>query len=138
MSLKYCTGSHTKHRLLFHLVFLPKYRRKVLNKPIAQRLKNLFYEACKVNNWWIDELEIQPDHIHMIIQIRPNVRLSDVVKILKGGSSKVIRKEFPDLKDFLWGDNFWATGYFAESVGKVNYSTMKDYIKNQNLKHATD
>ena len=138
MSLKYWTGSHTKHRLLFHLVFLPKYRRKVLNKPVAIRLKNLLYEGCKVNNWWIDELEILPDHIHLLIQIRPSEKLSDVVRILKGGTSKVIRKEFPDLKEFLWGDNFWATGYFVESVGKVNYSTMKEYIQNQNLKHATD
>jgi hypothetical protein len=63
MSLKYWTGSHTKHRLLFHIVFLPKYRRKVMNKPVANRLKNLFYEGSKINNWWIDELEIQPDQI---------------------------------------------------------------------------
>ena len=138
MTLKYWTGSHTKHRLLFHLVFLPKYRRRVLNRKVASRLRSLFYEGCKFNDWWIDELEILPDHVHMLIQIRPTDTFSSVVKVLKGGTSKVIRKEFPDLKEFLWGDNFWATGYFVESIGKTNYSTMKKYIQNQNTKYATD
>lgn len=138
MSLKYWTGSHTKHRILFHLVFVPKYRRQVLSKTIASRLKNLFYEACKDNNWWIDELEILNDHVHMLIQIRPSQSVSSVVKILKGGTSRTLRQEFPDTREFLWGDNFWSTGYFAESIGKQNYSTMKKYIQEQNSQHATD
>lgn len=138
MSLKYWTGSHTKHRLLFHLVFIPKYRRAVLSIPIATRLKNLFYEACKDNDWWIDELEILPDHLHMLIQIRPNESLSSVVKALKGGTSKVLREEFPGEREFRWSDNFWSTGFFAESIGKQNYDSVKKYIQDQSSQYATD
>lgn len=138
MSLKYWTGSHTKYRLLFHLVFIPKFRRDVLSTPIATRLKNLFYEACKDNNWWIDELEILPDHVHMLIQIRPNESLSSVVKILKGGSSKVLREEFPNTREFRWSDDFWSTGFFAESIGKQNYDSVKKYIQDQSSQYATD
>ena len=63
----------------------------------------------------------------------PTDTISSVVKILKGGTSKIIRKEFPDLEEFLWGDNFWACGFFAETVGRVNYADVKKYIQNQNI-----
>ena len=119
---------------MFHLVWIPKYRKRILDGEVAKRLKSLFYEGCKFNDWWIDELEILTDHVHMLIQIRPTDSVSNVVKVLKGGTSKVIRKEFPDLEEFLWGENFWATGYFAESVGGVNYADVKKYIKEQNTR----
>ena len=67
----------------------------------------------------------------MLIQLRPNMSISKVVQILKGGSSKKIRKEFPKLKELLWGNNFWAEGYFFETVGKVNLNVVRDYIRNQ-------
>ena len=61
---RYATGAHTKHRLQYHLVWIPKYRKRVLQGKIAIRLKDLLYEACKVNGWWISEMSIQDDHIH--------------------------------------------------------------------------
>lgn len=114
---------------MLHLVFTPKYRKRVLRGKIASRLKGLFYEACKINEWWIDELKVLTDHVHMIIQIQPRYSVATVVQILKGGSSKVIREEFSELEEFLWGDSFWADGYFAESVGKVTYEQIKKYIR---------
>jgi len=113
------------------LVWIPKYRKRVLKGKISTRLKGLFYEACKVNRWWIDELQILDNHVHMLIQIKPSESVADVVQRLKGGSSMVIRREYPELEDFLWGDSFWADGYFAETVGQVNEQVIKDYIKNQ-------
>lgn len=138
MILDFRSGSHTKHRIIFHFIFVPKYRRRVISKPIAIRLKNLFFEACKDNNWFIDEIEILPDHSHLIIQIKPKDSIASVAKILKGGSSRVIRQEFPKIREFLWGDNFWATGYFAESLGVKNLDSMKRYIQNQTQHHGTD
>lgn len=79
-------------------------------------------------------MNIQPDHVHMLIQIKPRESVASVVQLLKGGSSKVIRSEFPDLEEYLWGDSFWSDGYFAESVGVTNEKVIKEYIKNQ---HAT-
>lgn len=68
----------------------------------------------------------------MLLQTRSSERISDVVQIFKGGSSRVIRLEHPELEEFLWGDSFWADGYFAETVGKLNEQTIREYIKNQN------
>jgi len=67
----------------------------------------------------------------MLIQYHPRESISEVVQILKGGTSRVIRSEFPELEEFLWGDSFWSDGYFAESIGKVNEDVIKKYIKAQ-------
>jgi len=128
---RYWTGSHTKHRLQIHLVWIPKYRKRVLRGKIVSRLKKLLYEACKLNQWWIGELSIQDDHVHILIQIKPNEAVAEVVQRLKGGTSRVIRKEFAEFEEFLWGDSFWADGYFAESVGKVDEEVIRKYIKTQ-------
>jgi putative transposase len=127
----YKTGSHTKYRLMYHLVWIPKYRKRVLKGKIAERLSELFYQCAEMNRWEIEELNIQPDHVHMMIQLKTTISISNAVQSLKGGSSRIIRKEFPELEEFLWGDSFWADGYFAETVGQVNETVMRNYIQNQ-------
>ena len=129
---EYRTGSSTKHRLLTHLVWCPKYRRRVLLGEVVSRLDELFRQAAEVNEWKILQLNIQKDHVHLLIQTNPRESIAEVVHKFKGGSSFVIRKEFPDLEEFLWGDSFWCDGYFAESVGQTNEKVIKEYIKNQN------
>lgn len=84
-----------------------------------------------MNGWEIHELNIQRDHVHLLLQINPRESLSHVMQILKGESSFVIRKEYPDLEEFLWGDSFWGDGFFAESVGQKNEKVIRAYIKNQ-------
>jgi putative transposase len=98
---------------------------------MAIRLKKLLYEASRINRWWISELSIQEDHIHLIIQTKPKESVAEVVQRLKGGTSRVIRKEYPELEEFLWGDSFWADGYFAETVGNVDEEVVRRYIKEQ-------
>lgn len=128
---EYKTGASTKHRLLTHLVWCPKYRRRVLIGKIARRLTDLFVQAGEINDWDIIELNVQKDHVHMLIQTNPRESIASVVQKLKGGSSYIIRKEYPELEEFLWGDSFWCDGYFAESVGQVNEEVIRAYIKNQ-------
>ena len=131
MALKYWHGGHTKHRLTYHIVWIPKFRKRVLRGKVADRVRDLIFEACTMNWWWVEEIKILPNHIHLLIQVQPKVSVSKVVQTLKGGTSKVIRKEFGDeLEEFIWGDSFWADGYFAETVGKLNLSEIKKYIKN--------
>lgn len=67
----------------------------------------------------------------MIIQMNPSDSVSEAVQILKGGTSRVIRQEFPDLEEFLWGDSFWADGYFAETIGNVDEEIIRKYIRDQ-------
>ena len=138
MVKKYKAGAHTKHRLLFHLVFRPKYRRRILKYKVAHRTKELFKQCCEINDWIIHELQILPDHVHLLIQINPSDSLSNVMQIIKGGSSHVIRDEFPELEEFLWGDSFWSDGYFVESIGKVSETAITKYIQEQNKQANRD
>ena len=127
----YWTNAHTKHRLRVHLVWVPKYRKRVLQGPVAVRLEELLRQATEVNRWQIHELAIQPDHVHLLLQIRPPESVSSVVNLLKGRTSRIVRAEFPQLEEFLWGESFWADGYFAESVGQVEEAVVSAYIRNQ-------
>ena len=126
---RYVTGAHTKHRLQYHLVWIPKYRKRVMRGKIASRLRQLLYEACRVNMWWTSEMSIQEDHIHLVVQIPPQYSVAEVVQIFKGGTSRMLRKEYPELEEFLWGDSFWADGYFAETVGQVDEEVVRKYIR---------
>jgi len=128
---RYWTGAHTKHRLQYHVVWIPKYRRRVLRGKLAIRLKQLLYEGCQVNRWWISEMSIQDDHVHIVIQTKPRESVAEVVQRLKGVTSRVLRRDFPELEEFLWGESFWADGYFAETVGKVDEEVVKRYIREQ-------
>ena len=127
----YSVGSHTKYRLMYHLVWLPKYRKRILEGKVKSRLEELFYECAEVNGWKIKELNIQRDHVHMVVLLKQTISVSRAVQRFKGGSSRVIREEFPELKEFLWGKSFWADGYFAETVGRISETEIKDYVKNQ-------
>jgi putative transposase len=116
---------------MYHLVWLPKYRKRVLEGSVERRLKELFFECAEVNGWKILELNIQKDHVHLIVQLKQKISVSQAVQRFKGGSSRVIREEFPELKEFLWGKNFWAEGYFAETVGRQNtpdFSPVELYL----------
>ena len=124
-------NAHTTHRLLYHVVFVPKYRRKILQRELVRRLTELFYDCCRANRWYIHELAILPDHIHILLQLPPRIPICDALQSLKGGTSRVIRKEFPELQEFLWGDSLWADGYFAETAGRASEQAIRKYIKAQ-------
>lgn len=131
MSEQYWTGAHTKHKLKYHLVWIPKYRKRVLRGKISKRIREMFYQCAQIHCWKIEELNIRVDHIHMLVQISPEVSISKVVQYFRGGSSKIIRKEYPELEEFLWGDSFWADEYFAETVGSTQEDIIKKYIREQ-------
>ena len=128
----YWAGAHTMHRLRFHLVWTPKYRRSVLQEPVASRLTALLRQACEVNQWQLHELNVQPDHVHMLLQLSPSDSVVDVMNLLKGGTSRLLRREFPELAEFLWGDSLWGDGYFAETVGQQEEGIVRAYIRDQN------
>ena len=106
-------------------------RKQVLDGKIAVRLQELINKAAQVNGWKIHELNIQRDHVHILIQVESRLNVAKVVQILKGGTSIKIRSEFPALMEFLWGGSFWADGYFAESIGTVQEEMVRKYIREQ-------
>ena len=128
---KYWHGSQTKHRLMYHLVWIQKYRKRVLKGKVAERIMELLHECADMNRWKIEELSIQVDHVHVLVHMRPEISVSRMVQLFKGTSSKKIREEFPELQEFLWGKSFWADGYFAETSGQINEARIREYIKNQ-------
>lgn len=127
----YQSGSHSKHRLMIHLVWIPKYRKRILQGKLATRVDELLRLCAEANGWKVLELNVQKDHVHIVIQFVPTIAVSKMVQLLKGKSSKVVREEFPELEEVYWGDSFWADGYFAETAGKCDLKVILDYVKNQ-------
>ena len=103
----------------------------MLQKDISRRLREIIYEGCEINKWWVEELKIQEDHVHMLIQIKPRESISEVMNKIKGVSSRKLKKEYKKLEEFLWGDSFWCDGYFAVTVGEVEEAVVKKYIATQ-------
>jgi len=103
--------------LRYHLVWIPKYHKRILKGPVAVRLEALLRQACELNGWEAQELAIQPDHVHLLVQVQARYSVSAVMKLLKGGTSRVVRAEFTELDEFLWGDQFWADGFGRTGLG---------------------
>jgi len=115
----------------YHFVWIPKYRKRVLVGNIKVRIEELIRECAEINSFGIEELAIQPDHIHVLLSAKPRYSPSKIMQLVKGGSSRRIREEYPELKEFLWGDSFWADGYFVSTLSAVTESIIREYIKNQ-------
>ena len=131
-------GAHTYHRLLYHIVFVPKYRRRVLQGKVVQRISQLLYQCAEVNQWFIDELVVEPDHVHLLIQLSATISIPKAVMLMKGGTSKVLRHEFPKLTEFLWGKSFWQDGYFVETVGRQHELAIRRYLQKPNQEKRED
>ena len=128
---RYRVGAHTRHRLIYHLVWIPKYRKRILIGKVAVRLRQLMYQACEVRGWWVHELSIKPDHVHVLVQAGPGDSVAEVVKTFKGGTAIMLKRELPELEEWLWGDSLWADGYFAETVGSAQEDVVRRYIREQ-------
>nr|WP_213024364.1 IS200/IS605 family transposase [Brevibacillus reuszeri] len=123
----------TNHNIVFdckyHVVFCPKYRKKVLTEPVDIRLKELFLEKAKELRAEIVEMEIMSDHVHLLIKCDPQFGIHRVVKHLKGYTSRVLRMEFRHLKSRL--PSLWTNAYFVATVGTVQLDVIKKYIESQ-------
>jgi putative transposase len=129
--IRYKSGGHTKHKLMIHLVWIPKYRKRVLKGKLATRIEELLRLCAEANGWKILELNVQTDHVHIVVQFVPTISVSKMVQLFKGKSSRIVREEFPELEEVYWGDSFWADGYFAETAGNLNIDTILEYVRNQ-------
>lgn len=116
----------------FHVIFCPKYRRKVLVDGIDVRLKEILYEEAEKLDVTIKSLEVMPDHVHMFIEFDPRLILHKVIKQLKGASSHRLREEFPSLKSKL--PSLWTRSYFSCTVGHISEATIMRYIEEQKNK----
>nr|WP_181021714.1 IS200/IS605 family transposase [Brevibacillus laterosporus] len=113
----------------YHVVFCPKYRKKVLIEPVDVRLKELFLEKAQELRAEVVEMEIMPDHVHLLITCDPQFGIHRIVKHLKGYTSRVLRMEFRHLKSRL--PSLWTNSYFVATVGTVQLDVIKQYIESQ-------
>jgi putative transposase len=113
----------------YHIVFCPKYRRKVLVDSVETRLKALLLEKAREIKTEIVEMEIMPDHVHLLIKCDPQYGIHKVVKQLKGYTSRILRDEFKRLKSRL--PSLWTNSYFVATVGTVQLDVIKKYIEEQ-------
>lgn len=113
----------------YHVVFCPKYRRKVLMPPIDERLKVIVAEQIERWGQELIEMEVMPDHVHLLVGCDPQFGIHRLVKLLKGHSSHALREEFPALKRRL--PSLWTNSYFVATTGGVTLETLKRYVQNQ-------
>ncbi|MDD3487493.1 MAG: IS200/IS605 family transposase [Candidatus Moranbacteria bacterium] len=127
----YRTTSHSKYDLKVHLVWIPKYRKKVLYGETAKRARNLIRQICHANDIRIIEGKVASDHIHIFISYPPYFSISRIVQLLKGKTSHKLLSENKLLKKQFWGRHLWARGYFAVSSGNITDEMIKEYIREQ-------
>ena len=125
------TGRHCVFKLHVHLVFVTKYRKKVFTDEILKDLEVIFKDVCQNFETELVEMNGETEHIHLLLNYPPKASISKLVNSLKGVSSKLIRKQYPELKKSYWKGGLWSPSYFASSCGGPPLSIIKQYIKQQ-------
>ena len=130
MGTKAQSLAHTKWLCKYHIVFTPKYRRKIIFAQLRDSIKEIMQSLCKYKGVEILEGHLMPDHIHMLVSIPPKISVSSFMGYLKGKSSLMIYEQFPNLKYKYRNREFWCRGYYVDTVGK-NAKKIEEYIRNQ-------
>ena len=129
---EYASLSHTKWDCKYHIVFIPKCRRKVLYKTLRQHLGEVFRDLAQQRECKIEEGHLMPDHVHIPISIPPKYAVSQVVGYIKGKSAIHLARTYGERKQNYVGQHFWARGYLVSTVGR-DEAVIREYIRNQEV-----
>jgi putative transposase len=138
MDKKMRKGSHTVSRLTCHVVWITKYRYHVLKGDIQKRCRELIIQVCEVEEVVILKGVVSKDPVHMHIEYPPKGAISQLMKRIKGRTSRILQKEFPGLKKRYWGRHFWATGYGVWSTGNITDDMVQEYLEHHRSKDGGD
>jgi putative transposase len=127
--MDYRAGSHSRYDLKVHIVWITKYRKKVLKGDVSHRVRELIREICKANEVEIIKGHVSVDHIHLLVSYPPSLSISKLVQYVKGKTSRRLLQDYTELRKMFWGQHLWARGYFAASVGTVTDEVVKEYIE---------
>jgi putative transposase len=127
-NMEYEHESHTVHLIVYHIIFCPKRKRKVLVGPIHDRLRQIIQEVGMEHKWSVIELAIQPDHVHLFIRSNPSTLPTDIARLVKGRSAHLLREEFPALKRL---PSLWTRSTFYSTAGNVSSEIIQKYIERQ-------
>ena len=135
---EYRKGSHTVYDLKYHIVWITKYRKKVMRGETGLRLRELIKQGCEAQEVQIVKGHIAADHVHLLVSVPPQIAVSDLVQRLKGRSARKMLEEFGELRRQFWGQHLWACGYFVASSGNVTDEIIAEYIESQSEKPPGD
>ena len=125
-------NSHHVFRIMYHFVWIPKYRHKIFIEPYRESLKLIIKKIGYDYNIEIVELEMPSDHVHMVVKSEPKVSPSDIMQIIKSISARSFFKLYPQIKrKYFWGGKLWTQSFFVETVGNTNDKIIREYVQNQ-------
>ena len=127
--MDYQNTGHVKYDIKYHIVWITKYRYKILSNDIGQRLKLLLIQTCQSRGITIISGHIAKDHIHILVSCPPSLAPAKIVQYFKGRSSRILQEEYPQLRKRYWGQHLWARGYFCATVGTITEEMIKEYIE---------
>lgn len=127
--MKYKSNNNVVYSCKYHVVWCPKYRRKILTGQIEMRLKELIIQTCQDMQVDVIEMEIMSDHVHILIEVDPQFGIHKAIKQIKGKTSFTLRNEFPELKTKL--PTLWTNSYFVSTIGGAPLEVVKQYIESQ-------
>jgi putative transposase len=135
---EYVHGSHSVFLIHLHIVWITKYRKKILTGDVALKVRELIREICQKETVEIIKGHVSADHVHLFVSIRPKTCVSKLLQMLKGRTSHSLMMQFQSLQKQYWGRHMWARGYFCCSSGNITDETIEQYIENQNLDEDDD
>ena len=135
--MQYQKGKHCVFYHRYHVVWITKYRYKVLTGAIRKRVRQIIRQVCAENGVEIISGVLSSDHVHMFVSIPPSLSVSDFMRKVKGRSSHKVQMEFPVLKKRYWGRHFWGRGYFSTTTGAITDDIVLQYLENH-IENPTD
>ena len=132
--MKLRNNNHSVFAIHFHLILVVKYRKKVINERISERLKEIFEYIENNYNIVLEEWNHDIDHVHILFRSEPNTNVSKFINAYKSASSRLIKKEYPSIRTRLYKEAFWSQSFCLISTGDANIETIKKYIESQGEK----
>jgi putative transposase len=136
--MEYRYGGHSVSRLSVHVVWVTKYRYKVLRGDIQKRCRDLIIQICNAEDVKILKGVVSKDHVHVHVEYPAKLAVSDLVKRLKGRTSRILQNEYTELRRRYWGKHFWAIGYGAWSTGNITDKVVQEYLSHHKDKSNKD
>jgi putative transposase len=130
----YRKTSHTTYDCKYHIVWITKYRKKVMTGLVAERVRELIRQICKENEVEIIKGHISKDHVHLFVSVPPHLAISKLVQYMKGRSSYKLMMENKEMSKVFWGRHLWGRGYFVATSGNITDEVIMEYINNQDNK----
>ena len=131
-------GLHNVYRIMYHFVWIPKYRHKVFAEPYREVLKGMIRKIAYDYDMKVEEIEVPEDHVHMVIKAEPPMSPSEIMRIIKSISAREFFKKYPEVREkYFWGGSLWTNSYFVETVGNRDEKRVREYVRSQ-LKEMDD